>query len=173
MRSPTANGTQRKHGQPRQRKGQAGRPGSLGSPLRPPILFRKLSLHCSGPLGEDRLQPVLRLAGGPGWSLTGVGGSSCPLAVVLQQGQPAQRRCCCPQASVGVWAGGGPPIWGRGAVQPSGCTLDHTHWGAPGLLVHSPGDTDTFQGAVRHAVSNLCPISGPHCWSPQTRVFLW
>ena len=37
--------------------------------------------------------PGRGLAGGPGWS--------------LPQGQPAQRRCPCPQVSGGVWAGAG------------------------------------------------------------------
>lgn len=151
--------------QPRAEERPGRAPWLPGSLLRPPTLFRKLSLHCSGPPGEDPLQPVLWPAGGAGRSLMGWGvvlspscrpaaGTAHPEEVPLPVGQcrGVRRR--------------GHPIWGRGAVRPSGRALDHTCRRAPSLPVHSPGDADAFQGAIRHAVSNLRPISGPHRLEP-------
>lgn len=163
VRSPMAKGTHRKHASPGQRKGQAGLPGSRapGLPAPSPNPVQKAEPALFRPPGRGPAA-ACALAWGAGRSLTGWGvvlspscrpaaGTAHPEEVPLPVGQcrGVRRR--------------GHPIWGRGAVRPSGCVLDHTHRRAPGLPVHSPGDADAFQGAVRHAVSNLCPISGPHC----------
>lgn len=58
---------------PGQRKGQAGRPGSLGSPLWPPTLFRKLSLHCSGPPGRGPASACAPASWGA-WAVSDRGG---------------------------------------------------------------------------------------------------
>lgn len=56
------------------------------------------------------------------------------------------------------------PLIGAHHKDQGGCVAGpHTPRGPQGFTFHSAKETAHWSGAVCHPVSNLCPISGPHC----------